>query len=202
MPDWSFARPDKTFGNRWDDPLGHYRVHYACAQPVGAYLEKLAPFRPDPIAASRVRSIAGGGTGAPPGKLPTSWLAGQMLGEAVPNGEYAHLGHSRSLAFIRATLAGRLIAHDIKDLDAATIRLSTPRGLTQEISREVYDATAPSGSRFAGIRYASRLGDEFDNWAIFESTPAAAFQIIGARPLDPLDPELLEALGILEIELC
>ncbi|MBM2812699.1 MAG: hypothetical protein HW416_3458 [Chloroflexi bacterium] len=123
-----------------------------------------------------------------------------MLGEAVPNGEYAHLGHSRSLAFVRTTLAARLVAYGVTDLDAATIRLSTPRRLTQEISRKVYEATAPSGSRFAGIRYASRLGDEFDNWAIFEATPAV-FQIIGVRPIDPLDPDLLEALDILEIEL-
>jgi hypothetical protein len=200
LPDWSFARPDKTFGNRWDDPLGKYRVHYACSQPVGAYLEKLAPFRPDLIAASGIGSIAGGGTGSPPGKLPASWLKGQMLGEAAPNGEYAHLGHSRSLAFVRTTMATRLITYGITDLDAATIRLSTLRRLTQEISRDVYDATGPSGSRFAGIRYASRLGDELANWAIFESTPSA-IQIIAVRPIDLLDPDLLEALDILGIEL-
>lgn len=46
-PDWSYAAPDGTFGNRYDDPEGSYRVLYACSQRVGAFIETLARFRPD-----------------------------------------------------------------------------------------------------------------------------------------------------------
>jgi hypothetical protein len=33
-PDWSRAQPDGTFGNRFDDPQGNYRVLYAATQRV------------------------------------------------------------------------------------------------------------------------------------------------------------------------
>ena len=34
-PDWSRANRDRTFGNRFDDPNGEYRVLYASSLPVG-----------------------------------------------------------------------------------------------------------------------------------------------------------------------
>lgn len=47
-PDWSRADPDGTFGNRYDDPRGEYRVLYASSDRRGAYLEVLARYRADP----------------------------------------------------------------------------------------------------------------------------------------------------------
>ena len=41
----SLAGPDGTFGNRFDDPEGIYRVLYASSQRLGCYLEALAQFR-------------------------------------------------------------------------------------------------------------------------------------------------------------
>ena len=35
-PDWSYAIPDGTFGNRFDDPGRQYRVLYASAQRPSA----------------------------------------------------------------------------------------------------------------------------------------------------------------------
>lgn len=198
-PDWAFAQPDRTFGNRWDDPLGGYRVLYACSDRLGALLERLAQFRPELPLSSDITSVIGGG-GAAPGRLPAAWLEQQTVSEARLTGDYAYVGHSRSLAFIRSSMATRVREHGWADLDAATIRLSTPRRFTQEISRAVYEAvTAPSG-RFAGIRYGSRLGDEFDNWAVFESTPAT-FEVVDVRRLTPDDIDLQEALRLLDVEL-
>ena len=45
--DWAYAREDGTFGNRFDDPQGLYRVLYASSQRLGCYVETLARFRPD-----------------------------------------------------------------------------------------------------------------------------------------------------------
>lgn len=47
-PDWRYAGPDGTFGNRFDDPQGIYRVLYASTQRLATFRECLAPFRPDP----------------------------------------------------------------------------------------------------------------------------------------------------------
>ena len=30
IPDWAYAKEDGTFGNRFDDPMGVYRVLDAC----------------------------------------------------------------------------------------------------------------------------------------------------------------------------
>ena len=46
-PDCSRANPDGTFGNRFDDPEGYYRVIYASSQKLSCFLETLARFRAD-----------------------------------------------------------------------------------------------------------------------------------------------------------
>jgi len=45
-PDWSRANPDRTFGNRFDDPDGEYRVLYAASRRLGCFLETLADTGP------------------------------------------------------------------------------------------------------------------------------------------------------------
>ena len=47
-PDWAYAHDDHTFGNRFDDPLGEYRVLYATTQREATFRETLARYRPDP----------------------------------------------------------------------------------------------------------------------------------------------------------
>lgn len=48
-----------TFGNRWDDPLGSYRVLYASSRRLGAFVETLASFRPDLLALAGLEAIEG-----------------------------------------------------------------------------------------------------------------------------------------------
>jgi RES domain len=57
-PDWAYAK-DGTFGNRFDDPEGIYRVLYASTQPLACYLETLARFRPDLTLLVELQSIEG-----------------------------------------------------------------------------------------------------------------------------------------------
>ena len=45
VPDWAYAKEDRTFGNRFDDPAGVYRVFYASSQRLGCFIETLARFR-------------------------------------------------------------------------------------------------------------------------------------------------------------
>jgi len=47
VPDWAYAKEDRTFGNRFDDPAGVYRVLYASSQRLGCFIETLARFRVD-----------------------------------------------------------------------------------------------------------------------------------------------------------
>jgi len=204
-PDWANAAADGTFGNRYDDPLGSYRVLYAASDRLGAFVEVLARFRPDPHVLKELQDIAGDESDSdrfvPPGQLDISWLERRRLGEATVTGRFADIGHSESLARLRRDLASRIVHFGVHDLDAATIRLSVPRRLTQEISRHVYEQTSPSGQRaFDGISYLSRLGDEFRNWAIFEPVgdaeehPLASNYAASVIAVD--DPQLQRALEI------
>jgi hypothetical protein len=199
-PDWTNAAADGTFGNRWDDPQSAYRVLYAASDRLGAFVEVLARFRPDPRVAKELEAIDGGDERAlAPGRLDAGWLARRRLGEAAFAGRFADVGHSASLARIRRDLASRVVHHGIADLDASAIRLAAPRRFTQEISRYVYEQTARSGRRaFDGISYLSRLGDELRNWAIFEPATAAAARGAAREPvvreIEPDDPDLRRAL--------
>jgi hypothetical protein len=202
-PSWSYAGDDGTFGNRYDDPRGGYRVLYASSQRVGAFLETLARYRTDPALIAELEQIAvdeedlDAFPTIPPGIVPSDWFATRSLGAARHSGTFADIGQSGSLAHLRRALASRLVHYGLDDLDAGALRLSTPRAFTQDISRHVFvHGTTDDGEPFAGIRYLSRLGDDIVNWAIFEGNdpddPAA-------EAIDPDDPDLraaLETLGL------
>jgi hypothetical protein len=206
-PDWLRASADGTFGNRWDDPDGVYRVLYAASSLRGAFVEVLARFRPDPHVVAELARIEGRQAGAlPPGHLGRSWLEVRCIGEAAVRGSFAEIGHSESLARLHEKLAPRLVHYGIQDLDASAIRLGAPRRLTQEISRFVFEQTTRGRRRaFDGISYLSRLGDDLRNWAIFEpigrERVAALLADIRSARIGARHPELRAALELLGIEL-
>jgi hypothetical protein len=136
--------------------------------------------------------------GPPPGVVPWTWLANRASGEAVVSGRFADIGNASSLATLRTALAKSAIHHGLNDIDAATIQLSAPRAFTQAVSRFVHDWTDPD-NRFTGIRYLSRLGHDFVNWAIFESPPGEASPLESTTSNDIAsdDPDLSEALRVL-----
>ena len=203
-PDWANVGSDGTFGNRWDDPQGVYRVLYASSSRLGALMEVLARFRPDPHVVAALEEIEGDAAIESPDELDAGWLRNRCLGVAQVEGDFVDVGHSASLARLREALASRIVHHGLGDLDAAAIRLSAPRRFTQEISRHVYDRSTMQGQRrFAGIAYRSRLGDEFRNWAIFEA-PAGALPWAGEPEKTAIgadDGDLLRALELLGVRL-
>ena len=205
-PDWAYAGKGGIFENRWDDPQGVYRVLYASSTLLGALMEVLARFRPDPHVLAGLEDIEDepGTMAQPPGELDVAWLRSRCVGTARVKGTFVDVGNSTSLAHLRTALAPLVVEHELDDLDAAAVRLSAPREFTQEISRYLYDLSTPQGQRrFAGITYASRLGDEFRNWAIFEP-PDSALPFIGepdVQSIEEDDPDLVEALERLGVRL-
>lgn len=96
-------------------------------------------------------------------------------------------------------MASRLLHYHQEDLDAAVLRLSSPRKLTQEISRKIFQETDSKGERiFAGLKYQSRLGDEVHNFAVFEPT---AIRIVRIDEISPDDHDLIYALETLQLRL-
>jgi RES domain len=201
-PPWEAQHTDGTFGNRWDDPKGMYRVVYGCSQLEGAYVEVLALFRPDPVVVAELAAIEGPSEEYRLGIVPATWLDGRGIGEATLIGLYADVGDARSLTYLRTVLASRLAHHNIADLDAAAIRVSAPRRFTQEISSHVYTLSWPDGTpRFASIEYESRFGDNYQNWAIFERPDQNPIGAPTIRRLDRGDTALHGAMAMLGLKL-
>jgi RES domain len=68
--DWTNTREDGTFGNRYDDPDGQYRVLYASTERQTTLCECLARFRPDlAVAAAQIEEDD---DGAPPTQHPVT----------------------------------------------------------------------------------------------------------------------------------
>jgi hypothetical protein len=191
-PDWSRANPDRTFGNRFDDPNGDYRVIYASSARLGCFLETLARYRPDMAVYAELNEIEGADDFVPAGVVPREWLHDRVMGSATAHGTFADIGASEWIERLRHALAPLLIRLGIPDFDASVLQRSGPRLLTQNVSAVVYRLG------FHGIRYLSRYGHDIENWALFEPVDLASRN---QSEIEPNDSDLLEAMRIFSLAL-
>ncbi len=191
-PDWSRANLDGTFGNRFDDPAGYYRVLYAASQRVSCFVETLARFRPDLTLLAELREIEGEDDFFPVGEVPQDWCDERLIGTATAIGDYADIYASEWIAHLRRKLADECLRLGLRDLDAGVLQRAEPRRISQLASRVAYELDYP------GIYYRSRYGHDLENWAIFEP-----FQIrpTNSQAIASDDASLLEALEFLGIKL-
>lgn len=176
---------------------------YASSQRTGAFIETLARYRTDPAIVAAYEEIAMDPEDVdrhptiPPGLVPRDWCDSRTIGTAKHDGPFADVGESSPVTHLRSELASGLVHYGLDDLDAGYLRRRAPRALTQEVSRYVFErGVTADGERPVGIRYLSRLGDDLENWAIFEDS----------EPYDTLseeisrdDPDLLAALRALDL---
>ena len=186
-PDWASAGPDGTFGNRFDDPEGMYRVLYASSQRLGCFLETLARFRIDVKLLAELAEIEGEDDYCPLGEVPLEWIEKRMMGVATVGGEYADICGSEWISRLRIVLAVHLERFGLHDLDASVLQMTAPRNLTQLVSRVVFS------ERLAGIYYRSKYGHDIENWALFEP-----FQINvkNSESIQSENPDLQRALRL------
>jgi hypothetical protein len=192
-PDWSRAQPDGTFGNRFDDPQGNYRVLYVATQRVSCFVETLARFRPDLALIAELQAIAGADDHVPLGTVPSDWYEPRVMGEATVMGAYADLYSASWVSYLRQTLAADCIALGLDDLDDSVLQQGEPRRLTQLASLQVYEAGLD------GIYYRSRYGHDLENWALFEPFEINASQ--AALEIGPDDVDLQEACRLLGLKI-
>lgn len=191
-PDWSRANADGTFGNRFDDPHGFYRVIYASSQRLSCFLETLARFRPDLSLMAELRQIEGDDDFLPIGIVPGEWCDDRLMGTASAPGDYADIYAGEWVALLRRVLADECVRLGVRDLDAGILQRESPRRLTQLASAQVYERGFP------GIYYRSRHGHNLENWALFEPFPISSLK---SEAIGSDDPNLLQALGILGLRL-
>ncbi len=174
-PDWRFAKPDGTFGGRYDDPRGRtgtlprerYRALYYAAHPSGAYGETIAQFRPSlqTIAALGSSYLAGRHAAVPRDWRLTRRLGTALLAWSLPLADFEDAATIQALRAELAPIAARL---GLGNVDFSAVS-GPQREFTQHASLYVYSQVdASGGPRYAGIRYASRLNHAWECWALFE----------------------------------
>jgi len=190
LPDWSRAK-DGTFGNRFDDPESEYRVLYASSHEVSCFVETLARFRPDLTLMEELKEIEGDDDFLPLGEVPLNWCSNRVIGTAAADGNYADIYASEWIALLRRRLVSDCLRLGIRDLDASALQNSSPRTLTQLVSRIVYDMG------LAGVYYRSRYGHNLENWALFEP---CRIHRMKSKAIAPEDGALVEAMRILGLK--
>jgi hypothetical protein len=189
LPDWSRAK-DGTFGNRFDDPESDYRVLYAASQEVSCYVETLARFRPDLTLLEELQEIEGDDDFLPVGEVPLSWCENRVIGTAAADGNYADIYAVEWIALLRRKLVSDCLRLGLRDLDASALQNSSPRTLTQLVSRIVYEIG------LAGVYYRSRYGHNLENWALFEPCRIHRTKSKRVTADDPALEEAMEILGL------
>jgi hypothetical protein len=197
-PDWADVGDDLTFGNRFDDAEGRFRVLYTASSPLACYLETLARYRRPPNAEQLISALASIKNAqddyTPPATVPASWLRTRSLGMAIlAKRRFANVYSSEWLAFLRKNLEPMFSVRrtDGQDFDLALL-LSQRRALTRKIATLVYRLG------YDGIYYQSRHGSDLFNWALFEPFDLTSQ---AASELHIEDPDLIEALKRLNLTL-
>src|SRR5579872_339147 len=113
---------DLGVGNRFDSPLGNFRVWYFATQLEGCYAETLAPLRPDPAV---LAAIDGEDDGFMPlGEIAADWRQSRIaVRAAFPEGRpFLDVEDAGTRAVLRRELAWLLSSLGLDDIDVAAIR--------------------------------------------------------------------------------
>lgn len=195
---FSSIRPDDAVlpkaGNRYDVAGG--AVLYAASQVRACYGETISRFRTSPkmreLLADEEHYMRCGG-------IPRDWRLRRTLVtlSAAEPAPFLDVDDAETQAFLSVELAPQLLAYGYEDnLDLSTLR-NSDRRLSRAIALWAYTATDDEGLfRFSGIRYASRILDSWENWAIFDGTEVYE---TSHRPIEENDPDLRAVAGIWDL---
>ncbi len=193
-PNWAYAEPDGTFGNRFDDPLGIYRVLYASTQRLATFVECLAYFRPDVEVIAELAAITGDADDGvePPaaGIVPREWVDARCVGRRgslASTSISAITRRSRSYA-LHWPRGSSTIGSQILMLLRSVLPLHAR--FTRDVSRFVFEQSRDGTRRWNGLAYLSKHGDDLQNWTIFE--PASP-DLVGITAFADDDPDLAAA---------
>jgi len=200
-PGWKWATAGR-FGGRWDDSEGNFRTVYAGSTLLACLLEVLAVFRPDPLVAAELDAIVDGPEDDGPdhpfraGAVPRSWLEPRRAASAHLTGRFCAVTSTNSIAALRPRFVALALRLGCRDFDAAALRDSKLRELTQDVASHLHVTTD-----LDGVTFASRLGDEHSLWAIFErsrdKTQSATLSKRQTHCLTADHPDITEAFRLL-----
>lgn len=199
-PDWKWASGGR-FPGRWDDREGTFRTIYVAESLLACLLEVLAVFRPDTTMAAEMATIETSEDDeqlhptSPAGVLGLEWVDSRIAGIGQLHGTYCAVTATESVAALRPTFLD--LAHELgrADFDVACLKDGGTRRLTQSVATFVYETT-----RWDGVQFASRHGDDLTMWAVFERADDPPVSPCVHDPqivaLSARSPEMVEAFRI------
>ena len=131
------------------------------------------------------------------GLLRYDWMHRRRIGHTVlrPKARFVDISHSSTLAHLNEQLGSIAALQGIQDIDLSAMT-SQARRLTQYAARYVHE------QGYAGIRYSSRLGQNWECWALFEDRFAHGAGTPGfPDAISPDDPDLLAIAGAFGISI-
>lgn len=187
--------------DRFDDPIGQYRVRYLATTLRGALIEVCNHWRrsqPAEDLLSAVGHVVGIDVleEQPAGLIPESWLAQQRVAcGRIDEGQFVDVMNEKLLADLdRTSKSVRKALRPLggkQTLDRGTIQLGGDMGrrITQAVSRQLYEHPRTP----AGISYISRFTENEECWSVFDDRVRVVFDI--ETPfITPLDSAHLEAV--------
>jgi hypothetical protein len=201
----ALPRAGEAGRNRWDDPLGEFRVRYAATHLRGSMIELLSRFQDSTEAEQVLAQIEGVDELEGPDYDKVSgveeWLSRQYVGCLELAGEplIIDIDNAEFLVeldknhYVRAALDASPLSSpgSAAHLDFAIIRLTAPLGrpITQAVSRAIHE----DYPIVDGLRYSSRIDTSEECWGLYEQTEV---HWVGEfdRQLSPDDGEHLEAV--------
>ena len=164
-------------GNRFDSPLGDYRVLYCGSTLDACFGETLARLRPDPallaVIGDEWRELGFMSLGA----VPADWRHRRLAVRVRPRPgfDFLDVEATRTHQVLREELAPVLTHLGYDDLDVGLVR-GPDRRVTRAIAHWAWSQADDEGNaRFAGVRYLSRLNSAWECWAIFHDVPLEEF---------------------------
>lgn len=167
-PDYGSLR-DTRSGNRFDSMSGTFDVVYFATDLRGCFAETLRRFQPKPEIAEIAEAEWADAGHMAPGNLAADWRLKRLAAQvSLPeSGQFLHVEAAETMEHLWAQLHSVFVAWGYTELDVSVIR-GGDRRVTRTIAEWAATQLEDSGAfRYDGIRYVSRLGSDWECWAVF-----------------------------------
>jgi len=161
-------------GNRFDSFHGNYGILYAATEARSCFAECLARFRPNPRLADIVRTAWSENGWMSVGSVPADWRNSRVLARVGIDGPlpFVDVTASETVEAFRSApqISSWLESFGVAEFDLSEIMgrdRRVTRLLSQWVAESVDDEDLPA---YGGIRYMSRLGLDYECWAIFQGS--------------------------------
>ncbi len=101
---------------------------------------------------------------------------------------YLDVDHPDTHQFLRQELALGLAALGHDDLNIGVVR-GNDRRVTRLISQWAWSATGDNGAIYHGLRYMSKIQNDWECWAVFDDAP---LEVVDTMPITLDMPELID----------